>query len=176
MSATPEDLFARLDELGIATATHEHPPLHTVEESRALRGEIAGAHSKNLFLKCKKDNLWLVVALEDTPVDLKTLHRRIGSGRLSFGKPDLLREVLGIEPGSVTPFALINDRDRRVNVVLDEALLANDTLNFHPLTNTATTTIATDDMLKFIAACGHEPMRVVLADSAADGLETERAR
>jgi Ala-tRNA(Pro) deacylase len=176
MGATPEDLFARLDELGIATSTHEHPPLHTVEESQALRGEIAGAHSKNLFLKCKKDNLWLVVALEDTPVDLKTLHRRIGSGRLSFGKPDLLREVLGIEPGSVTPFALMNDTDRRINVVFDEALLANDTLNFHPLTNTATTTIATEDLLKFIAACGHEPMRVVLADAAADGLETEGAR
>lgn len=172
MGATKDDLFAKLAELGIATTTHEHPPLHTVEESRALRGEIAGAHSKNLFLKDKKGALWLIVALEDTPVDLKTLHKRIGSGRLSFGKPELMREVLGVEPGSVTPFALINETTLGVNVILDEALLAHDMLNFHPLVNTATTSISRDDFLSFVAACGHQPKRMTLADAASGGLET----
>jgi len=172
MSLSKDDLLARLAELRIEAVTHEHPPLHTVEESRALRGEIAGAHSKNLFLKDKKGALWLVTALEDTPVDLKTLHRQLGSARLSFGKPDLMREVLGVEPGAVTPFALVNDSAASVQLVLDEALLAYETLNFHPLENTATTSIARDDFLKFIAACGHEPMRLALGDTAGDGLET----
>lgn len=172
MSATRDDLFARLAELGIETTTHEHPPLHTVEESQALRGEIPGAHTKNLFLKDKKGVLWLITALEDTPIDLKTLHKQLGSGRLSFGKPELMREVLGVEPGSVTPFVLINESAREVNFVLDAALLAYETLNFHPLVNTATTSIAREDFLKFVAACGHEPLRLPLGDATASGLET----
>ncbi len=172
MSATRDDLFARLAELGIKTTTHEHPPLHTVEESQALRGEIPGAHTKNLFLKDKKGVLWLITALEDTPVDLKTLHKQLGSGRLSFGKPELMREVLGVEPGSVTPFVLINESAREVNFVLDAALLAYETLNFHPLVNTATTSIAREDFLKFVVACGHEPLRLPLGDATASGLET----
>ncbi len=172
MSATPDELFAKLAELGIETRTHEHPPLRTVEESQALRGEISGGHTKNLFLKDKKSALWLVTAREDTEIDLKTLHRQIGSARLSFGKPELMREVLGVEPGSVTPFALVNESARQVNFVLDEALLEYETLNFHPLVNTATTSIARDDFLKFVAACGHEPLRLPLGDAAASGLET----
>lgn len=172
MHATPDDLFARLGELGIETSTREHPPLRTVEESRALRGAIPGAHTKNLFLKDKKGMLWLITAMEDTPVDLKTVHRQLGAARLSFGKPDLMRAVLGVEPGSVTPFALINDSARDVNFILDEALLAHETLNFHPLVNTATTSIARHDFLEFIAACGHEPERLPLRDAAASGLET----
>ena len=172
MSATRDDLLARLAELGIETTTHEHPPLHTVEESQALRGEIAGAHTKNLFLKDKKGVLWLITALEDTPIDLKTLHKQLGSGRLSFGKPELMREVLGVEPGSVTAFTLINESARDVNFVLDEALLAYETLNFHPLVNTATTSIARQDFLKFVVACGHEPLRLPLGDATASGLET----
>jgi Ala-tRNA(Pro) deacylase len=172
MSATRDDLVARLAELGIETTTHEHPPLYTVEESQALRGEIPGAHTKNLFLKDKKGVLWLITALEDTPIDLKTLHKQLGSGRLSFGKPELMREVLGVEPGSVTPFVLINESARDVNFVLDEALLAYETLNFHPLVNTATMSIAREDFLKFVAACGHEPLRLPLGDATASGLET----
>lgn len=152
------ELLAFLSTLGIKTETVDHPPLHTVEESQKLRGDIPGSHTKNLFLKCKKDRLWLVVALEDAHIDLKILHRRIGSGRLSFGKPELLIETLGVEPGSVTPFALINDTENRVNVVLDAAMLARDPLNYHPLENNATTTIASDDLLTFIKATGHEPV------------------
>jgi Ala-tRNA(Pro) deacylase len=157
MPASPEQLFERLKELGIRTETTEHPPVFTVEEARSLRGEIEGAHTKNLFLKDKKDVLWLIVCLEDAEIDLKSLHHRIGSARLSFGKADLLRETLGVEPGSVTPFGLINDRERRVNVVLEEAMMGKGKLNFHPLRNTATSTIAAADLERFVWACGHEP-------------------
>src|SRR5499426_1112031 len=114
MSKTPEQLFAELDSLGIKHSTVKHPPLFTVEESRALRGEIPGGHTKNLFLKDKKGALYLVTALEDAMIELKSLHRRLGaSGRFSFGTADLMRETLGIEPGAVTPFATMNDNDRR---------------------------------------------------------------
>ncbi|MGE0210078.1 MAG: prolyl-tRNA synthetase associated domain-containing protein [Parvibaculaceae bacterium] len=163
MPATSAELFQRLDTLGIRTSTVEHPPVFTVEEAQALRGEIAGAHSKNLFFKDKKDTLWLVVCLEDAEIDLKSLHHRIGAARLSFGKPELLREILGIEPGSVTPFALINDEGARVRVVLDARMMGHEKLNFHPLRNTATTTIASADLEKFVRATGHDPLIAEIA-------------
>lgn len=159
MPATPDDLFQLFHSLGIETVTVEHPPLFTVEESQGLRGEIAGRHSKNLFLKDKKGTLFLVVAEEEAAIDLKRLHERIGaSGRLSFGSAELMQELLGVQPGSVTPFGLINDRETRIRVVLDEALAGADHVNFHPLTNTATTTIAAADLLTFLRATGHEPL------------------
>ena len=158
MPASPEDLFAFLNDLGIETTTVEHPPLHSVEESRALRGAIEGGHCKNLFLKDHKRRLWLVVALEDARVDLKILPERIGSGRLSFGSADLLMEVLGVEPGSVTPFAALNDTEARVTVVLDRAMLGHRRLNYHPLVNTRTTTILREDLLRFLEATGHAPV------------------
>ena len=156
--ATREDLMAMLAGMGIATTTVEHPPLFTVEQAMALRGEVAGAHTKNLFLKDKKDALFLVVAPEEAAIDLKHLHRVIGaSGRLSFGKPELLLETLGVTPGAVTAFAPINDTAGRVTVVLDSALAAAPLVNCHPLVNTATTTIAAIDLLAFLRATGHEP-------------------
>ena len=163
MPVTSAELFQRLESLGIQTSTVEHPPVFTVEEARSLRGEIAGAHSKNLFFKDKKDVLWLVVCLEDAAIDLKSLHNRIGAGRLSFGKPELLMEALGIAPGSVTPFALINDAEARVRVVLDARMMGHETLNFHPLRNTATTAISSADLEKFVRATGHEPLIVEVA-------------
>lgn len=156
--ASEKDLFDRLQELGVESTTHRHPAVFTVEESRLLRGQLPGGHCKSLFLKDKKDQLWLVVALEDRPVDLKTLPKNIGAARLSFGKPELLGEVLGVEPGSVTPFALINDPTSRVRVVLDKAMLEYDLLNYHPLTNTATTAVAAADLVRFIRSCGHDPL------------------
>ncbi len=162
MPATRTDLMQRFAELGIAAETRNHPPVFTVEEARALRGEIAGAHCKNLFLKDKKGQLWLVVCLEDTTVDLKGLPALIGAARISFGKAELLMEVLGVEPGSVTPFALINDTETRVNVVLEKAMMDHQTVNYHPLENTATTSIASSDLLAFIRACGHDPQVVDL--------------
>jgi Ala-tRNA(Pro) deacylase len=165
MPATPTDLFTFLDRLGIAHRTVTHPPLFTVEQSRALRGMIPGGHTKNLFLKDKKDALYLVVALEDAAVDLKGLHRRLGAGgRFSFGSADLLRQALGVEPGAVTPFAAINDAGRRVSVVLDAAMMERDTLNYHPLDNTMTTSIARDGLMKFLEATGHPPRILAVAD------------
>jgi Ala-tRNA(Pro) deacylase len=158
MPTTPDQLFAALDALGIKHATVNHPPLFTVEQSRALRGQIPGGHTKNLFLRDKKYELYLVVAEEDADIELKGLHRLLdASGRLSFGSADLLREVLGVEPGAVTPFGAINDTQGRVTVVLDAALMAHTSINFHPLVNTMTTSIGRDDLLKFLKSTGHEP-------------------
>jgi Ala-tRNA(Pro) deacylase len=163
MPASPEDLLAYLAELGVETSTVEHPPLFTVEESQALRGEIPGGHTKNLFVKDKKGRLFLLVLGEATEVDLKRAHERIGGqGRVSFGSADLLEEVWGVRPGAVTPFGAINDRDGRVSVVLDEAMMASARLNFHPLVNTRTTGLTSADLVKFLRATGHEPLIVAL--------------
>jgi Ala-tRNA(Pro) deacylase len=160
-------LMARLDALGIATRTHAHAPVFTVAEARTQRGALPGGHTKNLFLKDKKGGLWLVVAREDMAVDLKALSKALGAPRFSFASPELLAATLGVPPGSVTPFALMNDRARRVRVVLDEAMLAADPLNFHPLRNDRTTAIAARDLVAFIRACGHEPSVLPLPDRQA---------
>jgi Ala-tRNA(Pro) deacylase len=166
MPASREDLLRRFDELGIKTTTLDHAPVFTVEEAQKVHDGIPGGHCKNLFCKDEKGALWLIVCLEDARVDLKAAPARIGSKRLSFGKPDLLMEVLGVEPGSVTPFALINDAANRVNVILDEAMMREPLLNYHPLRNDATTTITSAGLLTFIGSCGHEP-RIVAVSSAA---------
>ena len=165
MAATPDDLFAFLDRLGIAHRTVTHPPLFTVEESQALRGQIPGGHTKNLFLKDKKDTLYLVVALENAMVELKSLHRRLGaSGRFSFGSAELLRATLGVDPGAVTPFAALNDTERCVAVILDAGMMMHATLNYHPLRNTMTTSIGRDDLIKFLDATGHPPLIAAVAE------------
>ena len=168
------DLLQSLQSHGIVTTTVEHPPLFTVEQSRELRGEIPGGHTKNLFLKDKKDRVYLVVAEEDAAIDMKGLHRRIDSGRLSFGSPALLMELLGVVPGSVTPFGVINDAAKRVTVILDAGLLRHDRLNFHPLENVATTNIGRDDFIAFLRYTGHEPRIVEVsgAGPAGEALET----
>ena len=158
MPKTPDQLFAALDTLGIAHTTVKHPPLFTVEQSQALRGQIPGGHTKNLFLRDKKNALYLVVAEEDAAIELKGLHRLLGAaGRFSFGSADLLREVLGVIPGAVTPFGAINDTEGRVTVVLDAALMEHGIINSHPLVNTMTTSVKRDDLVKFLRSTGHEP-------------------
>jgi len=161
--------MARLDELGIAVSTVEHEPVFTVAESDRLHREIDGGHTKNLFLKDAKGRLWLVVAEAHTPVDLKALPKVIGAARLSFGKPDLLMEVLGVVPGSVTALALINDTGQRVSVVVDEHLMDYKMINCHPLVNSATTSLGRDDLIRFMEACGHRPriVRLTGPDEAA---------
>lgn len=149
--------MARLAELDIQTVTHRHAAVFTVEESRALRGDLPGGHCKTLFLRDKKRNPLLVVALEDRVIDLKALTKAIGAKRLSFGSVDLLWEVLGVTPGAVTPFALINDSGAQVQVVLDKGMLDFDPLNYHPLHNEATTAIAPGDLVRFVRALGFEP-------------------
>lgn len=163
MSANRRILFDRLEALGIAQITIEHAPMFTVEQSREFRGQIPGAHTKNLFLIDKEGRMVLVVAKEDTRVDLKALASQLGHGRYSFGKAPLLLTVLGVEAGSVTPFALINDGARDVTVVIDKSLMDFAEVNCHPLENTATTRLKTADLMRFIRACGHEPMILPLA-------------
>ena len=153
----PQQLFARLKELGIAQRTVEHPPVFTVEEAKALRGDLPGHHIKNLFLRNKKEEMWLVVALEDRAIDLKRLGEALGAGRLSFGSPERLRRHLGVEPGSVTPLALINDEACAVRLALDRGLMQDGPVNVHPLVNTMTTAVAPADLLRFFEATGHAP-------------------
>ena len=153
----PQQLFARLDQLGIAHRTVEHPPVFTVEEAKALRGNLPGHHIKNLFLRNRKEEMWLVVALEDRAIDLKRLGEVLGAGRLSFGSADRLKRYLGVEPGSVTPFALLNDTGHQVTLVLDRGLAEGGPLNAHPLTNTMTTAISFADLSRFFVATGHTP-------------------
>lgn len=167
MPASRQDLFARLAELGIETATTEHEPVFTVAESIRLERELPGAHTKNLFLKDEAGALFLVVAMSSTRVDLKALAKVLNAKRFSFGKQDLLLEVLGVPPGSVTAFSVINDIAQRVRVVIDAALMQHETINCHPLENTATTNIAREELLRFIRACGHEPRIVGLNGAAA---------
>ena len=164
MPATPDELFAYLDRLGIAHKTVTHPPLFTVEQSQTLRGTIPGGHTKNLFLKDKRDTVFLVVAPEEARVDLKTLHHRLGASRFSFGSAALLEELLGVTPGAVTAFGAINDTRARVNVVLDAGLMAHATINCHPLVNTMTTSIGRNDLVKFLEATGHTPRIAPVAD------------
>lgn len=159
MPKTQQDLAAFLESLGIVTSSVSHPPLYTVADSQALRGEIAGAHTKNLFLKDKKDNFFLLTLGEEDAVDLKTIDKLIGAAsRVSFGKPEALMELLGVTPGAVTAFGLINDDKGRVKFILDARLAAAQTINAHPLTNMATTSIATPDLLRFAEATGHTPL------------------
>ena len=163
-AATPDALFAALDRLGIAHPTVSHPPLFTVEQSQSLRGTIAGAHTKNLFLRDKKGALFLVTTLEDAVIELKSLHRRLGaSGRFSFGSAELMREVLGVEPGAVTPFGVLNDTAGRVTMVLDAGLMEHAVINAHPLVNTMTTSVARGDLVKFLESTGHPPRIIGVA-------------
>jgi Ala-tRNA(Pro) deacylase len=164
MPKTEAALFAFLADLGIAVSTRRHPALFTVADSQALRGEIAGGHTKNLFLKDKKDNVFLVTVGEEAVVDLKQIHHVIGAvGRVSFGKPELLMELLGVVPGAVTVFGLINDASRRIRVILDAELMEHTVINAHPLTNEATTSIAAADLVKFVEATGHDAVILKVA-------------
>jgi len=165
MPKTPPELFAFLDSLGIGVSTTSHPPLFTVADSQALRGQIDGGHTKNLFLKDKKDNFFLVTVDEEAELDLKRIHHLIGAAsRVSFGRAEALMELLGVAPGAVTVFGLINDTEGRVRLVLDEALMRNAVINSHPLTNEATTSIAAADLLRFARATGHEPAVLKLTE------------
>jgi Ala-tRNA(Pro) deacylase len=165
MPATRADLLARLESLGVTTTTVDHIPVFTVEEAQKVHGDIPGGHCKNLFLKDEKGVIWLIVCLEEAQVNLKTAPAKMGSKRLSFGKADLLMEVLGVEPGSVTPFGLINDTQNRANVILDEAMMRHEILNYHPLRNDATTSISPGGLLAFIRSCGHEPRIVAVSEA-----------
>jgi len=163
---TRDGLMALLDSLGLETTTWEHPAVFRVGEGEEVKAAIPGAHTKNLFLKDAKDQLWLISAADRTVIDLKRLHQVIGSARLSFGSAALMELTLGVSPGSVTPFALANDTGRRVRFVLDRVLAQAERVNFHPLTNTATTGIGQADFRRFLAAAGVTPLIVDFAAMA----------
>ena len=157
MTKTSDDLFAHLDGLGISYENHEHAPVFTVAESQALRDEIPGGHTKNLFLKDKKGRYFLLTVGEEAVIDLKKVHTLIGAqGRVSFGKPDALLDLLGVVPGAVTAFGVFNDTQKAVTLIFDEMLMAHSVINCHPLRNDATTSIAVDDMRTFVESTGHE--------------------
>ncbi len=160
MPATPEDLYARFDALGIVHTTAKHRPVFTVEEGADLKASMPGGHTKNLFLKDKKGALFLLSALADTQIDLNAVSKLIGAGRFSFANAELLMQNLGVTPGSVTLFALINDAERNVRLILDEALFGHDLVNFHPLSNDATTAISPADTVSFARDTGHQPIRL----------------
>ena len=156
MLQTQKELLDLLTQIGIEYTNHEHPAVYTVEEADLHHEGIDGVHSKNLFFKDKKKNLFLVVTLSDKPIVIKEVAKKIGAKSPSFGKPDLLAQVLGVIPGAVTPFAIVNDENHDVKVILDEEMMENQVLNFHPLENTATTTIASQDLVKFMEHCNQE--------------------
>lgn len=160
MPATEADLFARFDALGIAHVTHRHRPVFTVDEGADLKASMPGGHTKNLFLKDKKGAIFLISAIADTVIDLNATSKLLGAGRFSFGSPERLMQHLGVEPGSVTVFAVINDPEREVTLVLDDALFAHNPVNFHPLKNDATTAMSPADLLKFVRSLGREPIRL----------------
>ncbi|MEE8188398.1 MAG: prolyl-tRNA synthetase associated domain-containing protein [Kiloniellales bacterium] len=162
LPTSPEALLARLEELSIETRTTSHAAVFTVVESKALRGDLPGGHIKNLFLRNKKGAMWLVTCLEDRQIDLKALGAALGAGRFSFGSAERLMTYLGVIPGAVTPFAVINDKGGQVRVVLDQGLLAHDTIYCHPLVNDMTTAIAPDGLIRFLNAEGHEPQIIGL--------------
>lgn len=156
--AVEADLTAMLADLGIRTLRHAHPPLHSVEDSQALRGDLPGAHTKNLFLKDKKGAFMLVSCLENRVVRVKDVARAAGAKPPSFAKPEDLWARLGVRPGAVTPFALINDSDHAVRLVLDKRMMAHEVVNFHPLHNEATLALSPADLMRFFAATGHDPL------------------
>jgi Ala-tRNA(Pro) deacylase len=157
---TREGLLEFLETIGVTAGTLDHPAVFTVGEGEDIKAALPGAHTKNLFLKDARDQLWLISAEGHAAIDLKRLHLVIGSGRLSFGKPELMMETLGVSPGSVTAFGLINDTDHRVRFVLDRTLAEAELVNFHPLTNTATTTVSGEGFRRFLKAAGVTPLIV----------------
>jgi Ala-tRNA(Pro) deacylase len=154
------DLIALFDAHGVDHTTTDHAAVFRVGEGEEIKHGIPGAHTKNLFLKDAKGRLWLISAKDDTVIDLKRLNTVIGSAKLSFGSAELMEQTLGVTPGSVTAFALANDRERRVTFVLDRALADAGQVNFHPLTNTATTTVSQAGLRRFLGALGIAPLVV----------------
>ncbi len=161
-----DELLDHLASLGFEFSTLDHPPFFTVEDGRDVRAAMEGGHTKNLFLKDKKSNYFLLTAQDDTEIDLKSLHRLLGgSGRLSFGSAEKMQDMLGVTPGSVTAFAVINDRHGQVKFAMDKRLLEHEKVNCHPMTNKATTTLRMKDLLRFAELCDHPPQLVDLAGS-----------
>ena len=168
LPTTPNDLFDVLQGLDIKYEVHNHAPIFTVEESAHLKANIAGIHCRNLFLRDKKKIMYLVVAANETKIDLKKLEQLIGSARISFGSADRLWQYLGIRPGSVCPFCVINDKGHEVNVILDASMMAGEIVNYHPLDNAMTISLSPSDLMTFFDHTGHAAKIVDLSAAAPD--------
>lgn len=153
----PDALLARLDSLNIPYVLHHHRAVFTVAESLEMERDMPGIHCRNLFLRDKKERMFLISAANATKIDLKRLENSLGCARLSFGSPERLWTRLGVRPGSVCPYAVINDTQNLVTPVLDAYMMRCDLVNFHPLVNTMTIGVTPDDLLEFIRSTGHEP-------------------
>lgn len=157
-----EELFALFSALNIAHTNHFHEPAFTVADSMHLHEDIPGGHGKSLFLKNKKNEYFLIVMYYDYKVNMKGLSQLLGKGALSFASPERLKVILDLEPGHVTPFAVFQDTQQQVGVYLDKKLLDYEVVNFHPLRNDITTTIKTDDLLRFLKHVHHEAQIIEL--------------
>lgn len=165
-------LLALLDELGISYRHYHHPPVFTVAESLEIERDMPGAHCRNLFVRDKKETMFLVVARNETAIDLKKLTNLLDCGRLSFGSADRLWTYLGVRPGSVCPFAIINDREQRVRIVLDHTMMQHEIVNYHPMENHMTIGLSPGDLLTYIRHTGHEPWILDLTPAAPDESES----
>lgn len=161
IAAIEAEITDFLDAQGVAFTLHRHPPLFTVEDSQDLRGDLPGLHVKNMFLKDKKGGLWLVTCLEDRRIKIRDLEKALGAPKMSFAKPDVMADAIGVAPGAVTPLAALNDREAHaVTVVVDQSLVDQDPLNCHPLHNEATVALSWAGLARFFAATGHQPILV----------------
>lgn len=168
LPTTPDALLARLDELGIAYTLHHHKAVYTVAESEAVDADIPGTHCRNFFLRDKKKRNFLLSLQNATEVDMKKLAPLIGGTNLSFGSADRLWEYLGVRPGSVCPYAITNDTNNDVTMILDASMMDHDILNFHPLINTMTISVKPADIVRFIESTGHTPHIMDLSAAAPD--------
>lgn len=168
LPTTPEQLLARFDAVGVSYDLHHHEAVYTVAESQKLDRDISGIHCRNLFLRDKKKKNYLLVLQNETQVDMKKLPPVIGSDRLSFGSADRLWQFLGVRPGSVCPFSIMNDAEKEVKILLDKSMMEGKIVNYHPLLNTMTVSLSPSDLLKFIEHCGHEPHIVDLSSVRPD--------
>ena len=163
MTSQEQSVQARLQDLGIAFTRHEHPAVATVEAATEHWAGIDATHCKNLFLRNQKGNRhYLVVLTASKKADLRAVADQIGDGKLSFASPERLMTHLGLTPGSVSPFGLINDRDHAVRVVLDRDFQTATRLAFHPNINTATLSISAADFKTFLGACGNPVQQVTV--------------
>ena len=168
LPTSPESLMQKLDDLGVTYTRYDHEAVFTVAESEKIEADMPGTHCRNLFLRDKKKRMFLVVLPNDVEVDMKKLAPIIGSDRISFGSADRLWEFLGVRPGSVCPFAIINDPEHKIKLVLDESMMKADIVNYHPLINTMTLGLSPDGLITFIKDCGHDPLIVDLSQASPD--------
>ena len=166
MPTSPEKLLSELDHLGIIYELHTHKAVYTVAESIETEKNIHACHTRNMFLRCKKKENYLITLSHNTPIDMKKLELVIGSKRLSFGSPDRLMQYLGVYPGSVTPFSAVNAKAEDIKVILEEKMMKSDYVAFHPLINTMTVVLKPEDLIRFLESCGHQPMIVNLEHAA----------